>query len=130
MTRTLEEEKEYCYIYLLKKHFKGDATALARTFALTRQKISTYERRWIDAVNDAVFAEEQGLKEAEPKAPSIRSLKDRLLIRISKTIDKETDPSKLANTYARLSEFQQSDTSEKSANSIADAVYVSIKKKK
>lgn len=124
---TLAEEKEFCYIYLLKRHFKGDTTALARVFTLRREDIAKYEKRWKDAVHDAIYAENEGLKADEPKAPSIRSIKDRLLRRISDVLDKEEDPSKLANTYARLSEFQQSVEQQTSTTSITDAVMASIK---
>lgn len=130
MGLTLAQDKEFCYIYLLRKHFNNDSTALARTFTLTRAKIQEYEKRWGDAVSDTIRAEEEGRKLNGPKAPSIRSLKDSLLIRIEKVIDKEDNPANLANTYARLSEFQQTTEGQGSAESISDIVIQNIKKKK
>ena len=129
MELSLQEDKEFCYIYLLKKHFNNDATALARTFALSRQTIAKFQRAWGDAVDDAIQAEEEGRKANGPKAPSIRSLKERILIQISESIEKETNPSNLANTYARLMEFQQNDDGTRASTSIADAVQKSLKGK-
>jgi hypothetical protein len=129
MGLTLAQEKEFCYIYLLKRYFKGDTTALARVFTLTREDIATYDKKWGDAVHDAIYAEKENMRAEEPKAPSIRGLKERLLIRIAAVIDKEDDPSKLANTYARLSEFQQSTETQSNSTNIADSVMASLKMK-
>lgn len=129
MGLTLAEDKEFCYIYLLKKHFNGDTTALARTFALTRQAIGKYQKHWGEAVDEAIQAEEEGRKLNGPKAPSIRSLKERILIQISECIENETNPSNLANTYARLMDFQQGDDGSRNATSIADAVTSNLKRK-
>ena len=132
--RTIKEERQRWYVYLLLKHFKGDTTRFARTMDIPKRSLDQWKEHHYEDMKEVIKKERKCDRNGEEvpfeerAVPTAEALREECLKRIEDTIKIETDPSKLARTIEALNKMMDPKDSGKEKKSIADAVAEAMKK--
>lgn len=132
--RTIKEERQRWYVYLLLKHFKGDTSRCSRTMDISKRSLDQWKEHHYDDMKEFIKKERKCDKNGgevpfeERETPSPEALREECLKRIEEAIRVETDPAKLARTVETLNKLINPTESGKEKKSIADAVAEAMKK--
>ena len=131
--KDLINKRKIGYVYLMHRMFGGSPVLMIKTMKfrdVTVADLEDWDIDWKEAVYKVIEEEDaHGVKMKDPKndVPSIGGIKEKALRRIDEVIKKTDDPSRLAQMYKILSEFEGAD--EKKEKSVLDAINESVKPK-
>lgn len=124
--------RKFAYIYLLHRCFDGDYDEIMATMKfpdITREELLDWDSYFRNEVMQTIAEESNVNPDEDPKeVPTIKSIKEKTLIRIARQVERADDPSRLAQTYKILSDFEKAD--DKKNDSIVDAISESLQKGK
>lgn len=133
--RTIKEERERNYVYLLLKRFKGDTAKCARVMNISKKSIDTWKEHYMEEIKELIKKERKMDKNGgelpieEREVPTPEALKEECLKRLEDAIKIENDPAKIARAFDTLNKLSDPNDKGKEKKSIADAVAEAIKKK-
>ena len=125
--------RKIAYVYLMHRMFEGNPTMMLKVLGIPKTMITIDELQdWNLDYKDAVYQtieeeDSRGVELRDPNndVPSIKSIKEKMLRRVNAVISATDDPSKLAQAYKILSDFENSD--DKKEMSVIDAINESVK---
>lgn len=123
-------KRKIAFIYLMHRMFEGNPAMMLKIIKvpnLTIGDLQDWDMDYKEAVYQTIQEEDSRgvkLKDMED-VPSIKSIKEKVLRRCDELILSTEDPSKLAQVYKILSEFELAD--DKKEKSVLDAINESIK---
>ena len=132
--RSIKEERERWYVYLLLKHFKGDTSKFSRTMDISKRNIDTWKEHHMEDMKEFIKKERKCDRNGgevpfdERETPTPEALKEECLKRMEDAIRLEQDPAKLARTFDTLDKLTNHAEKGKEKKSIADAVAEAMKK--
>lgn len=132
--RSIKEERERWYVYLLLKHFKGDTSKFSRTMDISKRNIDTWKEHHMEDMKEFIKKERKCDRNGgevpfdERETPTPEALKEECLKRMEDAIRLEQDPAKLARTFDTLDKLTNPADKGKEKKSIADAVAEAMKK--
>mgnify|MGYP003313959078 CR=1 FL=1 len=132
--RSIKEERERWYVYLLLKHFKGDTSKFSRTMDISKRNIDTWKEHHMEDMKEFIKKERKCDRNGgevpfdERETPTPEALKEECLKRMEDAIRLEQDPAKLARTFDTLDKLTNPAEKGKEKKSIADAVAEAMKK--
>jgi hypothetical protein len=124
-------KRKIAYIYLLHRMFESNPAKMLKILGIpntTVADIKDWDLDYREAVFETIREEDShGVNVEDPQdaAPTIKSIKDKVLKRCYELIEQTTDPAKLAMVYKTLSEFESSDTVK--AKSVIDIISETVK---
>lgn len=124
--RKVADERQFALVYLVERLYKGDYSNVVKCFGMKEYQIKDYINKFYDEVMAQIGEENKDL--ALTDVPDITTIKKMTLSKIWETIVNEKDPSKLAMVYARLSDYEKTDSTAKA--SIAESVLGGLAKNK
>lgn len=129
-TKDRINKRKIAFIYLMHRMFEGNPALMLKILqvpGITVEDLQDWDLDYKDAVYQTIQEEDSKgvvLKDPEP-VPSIKSIKDKILRRLNDIAKEAVDPSKLANAYKVLSEYEGND--EQKEESVIDAINKSVK---
>ena len=129
-TKDRINKRKIAFIYLMHRMFEGSPALMLKILqvpGISVEDLQDWDLDYKDAVYQTIQEEDSKgvvLKDPEP-VPSIKSIKDKILRRLNDIAKEAVDPSKLANAYKVLSEYEGND--EQKEESIIDAINKSVK---
>ena len=122
-------KRKIAYVYLLHRMFEGNPTMMLKIMSIPQMTVADIQE-WDSEFKEAVYQtiQEEDLRGVQLRdrddVPSIKSIKEKVLRRCNDLISETTDPSKLAQVYKILSEFEVAD--DKKEESVLDAITKSL----
>lgn len=126
-----KSKRELAYIYLLHRMFKGDVLSFRLTMRindLTEETIREWDKEYSERVKSIISGEDEQARsngQECKETPTIKSIKEKTLIRINGLVNLTDDPARLAQVYKTLSEFESTD--DKKEKGVVDAVRENVK---
>ena len=122
------ERRSFAYVYLLYRLFDGNQSEMLLTMEKVVPDADTL-KEWDNNLKEAVSHTIEKENESGPKkpaeVPTIKSIKEKVLMRVDNLIAATTDPARLAQVYKTLSEFEGAD--DRKEKSVVDAIGESIR---
>ena len=129
-TKDRINKRKIAFIYLMHRMFEGSPALMLQILkvpGISVEDLQDWDLDYKEAVYQTIQEEDSKgvvLKDPEP-VPSIKSIKDKILRRLNDIAKEAVDPSKLANAYKVLSEYEESD--DQKEESVIDAINKSVK---
>ena len=129
-TKDRINKRKIAFVYLMHRMFEGSPALMLKIIKVPNisvEDLQDWDMDYKDAVYQTIQEEDSKgvvLKDPQP-VPSIKSIKDKILRQIDKIAGEAIDPSKLANAYKVLSEYEGND--EQKEESVIDAINKSVK---
>lgn len=133
--RTIKEERERWYVYLLLKQFKGDTSRCARVMDISKKQLDTWKEHHYEDMKEYIKKERKCDRNGgevpieEMETPTPEDLMDQCLKRLQMSINQEQDPAKLAKSLDTLAKLRNPAGKGNEKKSIADVVAEAINKK-
>ena len=131
-TKDRINKRKIAYVYLMHRMFEGNPTMMLKILGIKKSDITVEDLQdWDLDYKDAVYQtiqeeDSRGVKlKDKDDVPSIKSIKEKMLRRVNDIVEQTTDPSRLAQAYKVLSEFESSD--DKKEKSVLDAINEAVK---
>lgn len=131
--KDMRNKRKIAFIYLMHRMFEGNPVMMLKILNIPKANISVEDLRdWDMDYREAVYQtiEEEDcrgveLRDPTSEVPSIKSIKEKMLRRVNAVISATDDPSKLAQAYKILSDFETVD--DKKEKTVIDAINESVK---
>ena len=131
--KTRINRRKIAYVYLMHRMFEGNPTMMIKVLGIpksmfTIEDLQDWNLDYKEAVYQTIEEEDaRGVELRDPNmdVPSIKSIKEKMLRRVNAVISATDDPSKLAQAYKILSDFENVD--DKKEKTVIDAINDSVK---
>ena len=129
----MRNKRKIAFVYLMHRMFEGNPVMMLKILNIPKANISVEDLKdWDMDYREAVYQtiEEEDcrgveLRDPTNEVPSIKSIKEKMLRRVNAVISATDDPSKLAQAYKILSDFETVD--DKKEKTVIDAINESVK---
>ena len=131
--KDMRNKRKIAFVYLMHRMFEGNPVMMLKILNIPKANISVEDLKdWDMDYREAVYQtiEEEDcrgveLRDPTSEVPSIKSIKEKMLRRVNAVISATDDPSKLAQAYKILSDFETVD--DKKEKTVIDAINEGVK---